>query len=76
MEFRRCSWHCEEVFALLATHNAAHCVIAGTSPGDHLPAARYLTVAVASPSAGTGEGGYVMADTATDWRSRRSSIFQ
>ena len=29
VEFRHDSWHCEEVFALLAAHNAAYCVLSG-----------------------------------------------
>ena len=31
MEFRHPSWHCEEVFALLAAHRAAYCVMSGAS---------------------------------------------
>jgi uncharacterized protein YecE (DUF72 family) len=29
VEFRHPSWHCEEVFALLARHQAAYCVTSG-----------------------------------------------
>jgi uncharacterized protein YecE (DUF72 family) len=29
VEFRHPSWHCEEVFALLAAHRAAYCVMSG-----------------------------------------------
>jgi uncharacterized protein YecE (DUF72 family) len=29
VEFRHPSWHCEEIFALLAGHGAAYCVISG-----------------------------------------------
>jgi uncharacterized protein YecE (DUF72 family) len=29
VEFRHPSWHCEDVFALLAAHRAAHCVMSG-----------------------------------------------
>jgi uncharacterized protein YecE (DUF72 family) len=29
VEFRHPSWHCEEVFALLAAHQAAYCVMSG-----------------------------------------------
>ena len=29
MEFRHPSWHCEEIFALLAAHGAAYCVMSG-----------------------------------------------
>jgi uncharacterized protein YecE (DUF72 family) len=31
VEFRHPSWHCEEVFALLAAHRAAYCVMSGAS---------------------------------------------
>ena len=31
MEFRHPSWHCEEIFALLAAHRAAYCVMSGAS---------------------------------------------
>jgi uncharacterized protein YecE (DUF72 family) len=33
VEFRHQSWHCEEVFAVLAAHHAAYCVMSGA----HLP---------------------------------------
>jgi uncharacterized protein YecE (DUF72 family) len=31
VEFRHPSWHCEEVFTLLAAHRAAYCVMSGAS---------------------------------------------
>jgi uncharacterized protein YecE (DUF72 family) len=31
VEFRHPSWHCDEVFALLAAHRAAYCVMSGAS---------------------------------------------
>jgi len=31
VEFRHHSWHCEEIFALLAEHRAAYCVMSGAS---------------------------------------------
>ena len=31
VEFRHPSWHCEEVFALLAAHRAAYCVMSGAN---------------------------------------------
>ncbi len=31
VEFRHPSWHCEEVFALLAAHGAAYCVMSGAN---------------------------------------------
>ena len=33
VEFRHHSWHCQEIFALLAAHGAAYCVMSGA----HLP---------------------------------------
>ena len=29
VEFRHPSWHCEEIFALLAEHSAAYCIMSG-----------------------------------------------
>ncbi len=31
LEFRHHSWHCEEIFALLAAHDAAYCVMSGAN---------------------------------------------
>ena len=35
VEFRHASWPCEEVFALLAEHRAAYCVLGGADPDHH-----------------------------------------
>jgi uncharacterized protein YecE (DUF72 family) len=39
VEFRHLSWHCDEIFGLLAAHDAAYCVMSGA----HLPCVLNVT---------------------------------
>ena len=47
VEFRHHSWHCEQIFALLAEHGAAYCVMSGANPTSACRSSRSLALACA-----------------------------